>query len=92
MVSIFRTIAHEPDGELYRSLLPIAGVSGTLASRFVNTTAQGIVQAKDGTMTGVSALSGYIQPPGFMPLVFSMIVNFAAQPTSVIEQGTPLAR
>ncbi|MBD0394036.1 MAG: D-alanyl-D-alanine carboxypeptidase, partial [Microcoleus sp. C1-bin4] len=34
-----------------------------------------ILQAKTGTLSGVSALSGYIEVPDYEPLVFSIIVN-----------------
>ena len=63
-------------------LLPVGGVSGTLASRFVDTVGQGRVHAKTGTLTGVNALSGYINRTGLgtdssRQLVFS-IVNFGS--------------
>lgn len=81
-----RVMANSPLATVYRTSLPIAGVSGTLKSRFQGTTAQGIVLAKTGTMSGVVALSGYINSPNYEPLVFSIIVNQSDQPTSVLRQ------
>ncbi|MDV2995682.1 MAG: D-alanyl-D-alanine carboxypeptidase [Chroococcidiopsis sp. SAG 2025] len=81
-----RAMANSPLASVYRTSLPVAGVSGTLKSRFQGTTAQGIVLAKTGTMSGVVALSGYINPPNYEPLVFSIIVNQSEQPASVLRQ------
>lgn len=81
-----RAMANSPLASVYRTSLPVAGVSGTLKSRFQGTTAQGIVLAKTGTMSGVVALSGYINPPNYEPLVFSIIVNQSDQPGSVLRQ------
>ncbi|MFP4133961.1 MAG: D-alanyl-D-alanine carboxypeptidase/D-alanyl-D-alanine-endopeptidase [Halothece sp.] len=61
--------------EVFRSSLPVAGVSGTLENRFQDTPLEGNLQAKTGTMTGISALSGYVELPNYQPLVFSMMVN-----------------
>ena len=61
--------------DIFRSSLPIAGVSGTLQNRFQDAPLEGNLQAKTGTMTGISALSGYVELPNYQPLVFSMMVN-----------------
>jgi D-alanyl-D-alanine carboxypeptidase/D-alanyl-D-alanine-endopeptidase (penicillin-binding protein 4) len=44
-----------------------------------------MVQAKTGSMTGISALSGYMNAPNYEPLVFSIIVNQSEQPGKVMR-------
>ncbi|MGL5132600.1 MAG: D-alanyl-D-alanine carboxypeptidase/D-alanyl-D-alanine endopeptidase, partial [Planktothrix sp.] len=75
LVQTLRTMATSPLAELYQNSLPIGGVSGTLKRRFTDNSTTGIVQAKTGTMTGVTSLSGYISPPDYQPLVFSITIN-----------------
>lgn len=65
--------------KVFRDSLAIAGIDGTLKNRFKSTIAQKIVQnnltAKTGSLSGVNALSGYIKPPKYSELAFSIIVN-----------------
>jgi D-alanyl-D-alanine carboxypeptidase/D-alanyl-D-alanine-endopeptidase (penicillin-binding protein 4) len=61
---------------LYRSL-PIAGRDGTLATRMRSGSARGRCHAKTGTLTGVSALSGYCITRSRRTLVFSVLMNYA---------------
>ncbi len=80
-------MASSPYAAVYRASLPVAGVSGTLLNRLKNTPAQGVVSAKTGTMSGVLALSGYINAPNYEPLVFSIIVNQSNQSSATIRQA-----
>jgi serine-type D-Ala-D-Ala carboxypeptidase/endopeptidase (penicillin-binding protein 4) len=85
-VQTLQGMARTPAAYLYRASLPLAGKSGTLKGRFQNTSAEGIVQAKTGTLTGVVSLSGYINAPKYEPLVFSIIVNQSDQPATAVRQ------
>ena len=67
-------IAYHDNKVLYDSL-PIAGWDGTLRRRMLDTPAEGNLRAKTGTMTGVSALSGYVNTRDNETIVFSMIFN-----------------
>jgi D-alanyl-D-alanine carboxypeptidase/D-alanyl-D-alanine-endopeptidase (penicillin-binding protein 4) len=59
-----------------------AGESGTLATRLNNTPAVGHLQAKTGTLSGVSALAGWARPDGQQPFNFVVITNGVAGPVS----------
>lgn len=64
--------------------LPIAGKDGTLARRMKGTAAEGTVLAKTGTMTGVSALSGYVVTAEGETLAFAMLMqNFTGSSARV---------
>lgn len=68
-------MAETPLFSTYYNSLSIAGSTGTLRNRFRNTTIAGNLRGKTGTMNGISALSGYFDPPHYEPLIFSIIVN-----------------
>ncbi len=82
-----KLMAQTPQASVYRASLPTAGVTGSLQHRFLNTTAQGNLQAKTGTLSGVSALSGYLDVPGYQPLVVSIMVNQSDQSTTTLRQA-----
>jgi len=83
LVQTLQAMAQIPEADVFRRSLAVSGVSGTLKNRFRNTSAQGIVSAKTGTITGVVALSGYVAPPNSAPLVFSLIANSSASAGTV---------
>jgi serine-type D-Ala-D-Ala carboxypeptidase/endopeptidase (penicillin-binding protein 4) len=62
-------------------LLPIAGGSGTLSNRFLDTDAgratAGLLRAKTGSLTGTNALAGFVTDGSGRVLTFSLISNDA---------------
>ncbi|MEG4057807.1 D-alanyl-D-alanine carboxypeptidase/D-alanyl-D-alanine-endopeptidase [Microcoleus sp. Pol7_B2] len=88
LVETLRFMANSPAASIYRQSLSIAGESGTLKNRFNNTPNRVMLQAKTGTMSGVSALSGYIEVPNYEPLVFSIIVNQSDLSTAKMRSAT----
>jgi D-alanyl-D-alanine carboxypeptidase/D-alanyl-D-alanine-endopeptidase (penicillin-binding protein 4) len=64
----------EPAGDDFFESLPRAGVEGTLSNRMEGTAAEGRCRAKTGTISGVSALSGYCDIAG-EPVAFSILMN-----------------
>ncbi len=59
----------------FLTAMPIGGVDGTLEKRMQWDSGGRHVRAKTGTMSGVSALTGYVWPDGKQPLVFSILMN-----------------
>jgi D-alanyl-D-alanine carboxypeptidase/D-alanyl-D-alanine-endopeptidase (penicillin-binding protein 4) len=73
----------EPIADAFVASLAVAGRSGTLADRMRGTAAQDRCRGKTGTLTAVSALSGYCRAPGGRVVAFSILMNgvdtYAAQ-------------
>jgi D-alanyl-D-alanine carboxypeptidase/D-alanyl-D-alanine-endopeptidase (penicillin-binding protein 4) len=61
-------------GEDFIASLPVAGQDGTIADRMEGTAAAGRCRAKTGTLTGVSALSGYCFNRSGRTIVFSALM------------------
>ena len=66
---------HSRCAQVFEAALPIAGLDGTLRTRMRDTPACGRVRAKTGTLTGVSALSGYARTRQGELLAFSVMMN-----------------
>ncbi|MFI6906294.1 D-alanyl-D-alanine carboxypeptidase/D-alanyl-D-alanine-endopeptidase [Nonomuraea sp. NPDC050394] len=80
ITQLLSAVRAKPWFPAYYDSLPIAGeqdrlVGGTLRSRMRGTPAAGNVHAKTGSLTGVTALSGYVTSADGEPLVFSIMLN-----------------
>ncbi len=67
--------AHQPWGAEFEGTLPAGAVDGSLSERFLNSPAAGLIHAKTGTLSHVSALSGYGQTAAGKRFVFSIFCN-----------------
>jgi serine-type D-Ala-D-Ala carboxypeptidase/endopeptidase (penicillin-binding protein 4) len=85
VIALLRYMHESPHAQEWMSLLPVGGEDGTLASRFVGTPAAGRVHAKTGSLSHVSALSGYIQRVNGKWVVFSILVNNYNAPTAEVR-------
>ena len=63
------------EGGALDKALPVAGGTGTLHRRFVNTPAAGRIRAKTGSLEGVAALSGWASTQDGTAMAFSMLAN-----------------
>ncbi|MEV4352520.1 D-alanyl-D-alanine carboxypeptidase/D-alanyl-D-alanine-endopeptidase, partial [Actinoplanes sp. NPDC049596] len=84
LVRLLLAVRAEPWFATWFAALPVAGnpdprIGGTLRKRMLGTPAAGLVHAKTGSLTGASALSGYVSGP--RPVVFSVILNNQLAPT-----------
>jgi len=70
----------------FASLLPVAGVDGSLRLRFANSKAKGKVFAKTGSLPHTSALSGYALRRDGHRLAFSILVNNYNGPSASIRE------
>ncbi|ACB51129.1 probable D-alanyl-D-alanine carboxypeptidase [Crocosphaera subtropica ATCC 51142] len=85
LVNLLTLMIQTPDAEIYRNSLAVGGINGTLKNRFKDTVMEGKVQAKTGTLSGSSSLSGYIEPANYEQLAFSIMVNQSNLPASELR-------
>ncbi len=75
VVKLLRYMYDSPQRANWISLLPVGGQDGTLATRLGDGAAAGHIHAKTGSLSHVSALSGYAEKPGGQWVAFSILVN-----------------
>lgn len=74
-VKLLTYMSHHRSRDAFIDALPIAGVDGSLRSRFKGTSAEGNVRAKTGSLGYVDSLSGFLTDAGGEKLVFSIMLN-----------------
>jgi len=82
IVQLLTYARRQPWGTVFEESLPIANIDGTLSDRFANSPAAGLVHAKTGTLSHVSALSGYGQTLDGRHFAFSIFCNNYNLPSS----------
>jgi len=74
-VQLLLYATRQPWGVAFEESLPVSGVDGSLADRFLNTPAGGLVHAKTGSLSHVNTLSGYGETKTGKRFVFSIFCN-----------------
>ncbi len=86
LIAVLTAIWRDPRHvDAFRSALPVAGVSGTLANQLKDTPASGRVWAKTGSMSNVRSLSGYLMTLDDEPIVFTFMATGFHVPASQID-------
>lgn len=75
LVKILKGMYDSELKEVWFDIQPLAGVDGTLRRRMKNTSAEGNVRAKTGTISNVRGLSGYVTDKDGKDYIFSFLVN-----------------
>ena len=88
LVELLIDLRQQPNGELFYTSLPVAGMDGTLANRMTAAPLRGNVHAKTGTLSGIRSLSGYLTTAAGDPVVFSFIVNNHLRSAAEVDRVT----
>lgn len=86
LVSTLQIMATHPQAQVYLDSLAVAGVSGTLRNRLRGTSLAGNLRGKTGALTGNVSLTGYLKPPGYEPLVVSILINHSDRHANQLRQ------
>lgn len=86
IATLLKFMANGPLHEQWIGMLPIGGVDGSLRLRFRTLRLHGEIHAKTGSLTHVSALSGYAVRDDGSLLAFSIMVNNYGVTTSTIRE------
>jgi D-alanyl-D-alanine carboxypeptidase/D-alanyl-D-alanine-endopeptidase (penicillin-binding protein 4) len=85
IVKLLRYMYASPQRDNFLSILPVGGQDGTLNSRFAGPSIAGRIHAKTGSLSHVSALSGYAQRRQGDWIAFSILVNNYNGPTAAVR-------
>lgn len=75
LAALLRLAVTQPTLGTVLAGLPVAGWTGTLANRFLRSSALGVVRAKTGTLTSVSTLAGVVHDKDGRLLSFVLIAD-----------------
>jgi serine-type D-Ala-D-Ala carboxypeptidase/endopeptidase (penicillin-binding protein 4) len=76
LVRFLRAMNTHPNGAAWRSTLAVSGDSeGSLRSRLLDSLTRGQVEAKTGTLNGVSTLAGYARAASGKTYAFAILLN-----------------
>ncbi|MGO1971988.1 MAG: D-alanyl-D-alanine carboxypeptidase/D-alanyl-D-alanine endopeptidase [Propionibacteriaceae bacterium] len=90
LVRVLDKIRHEPWFPVFEDALPLAGnpdrmVGGSLSDRMRGTAAENNARGKTGSLTGVTALSGYVRGEDGRLYIFSMLSEYEDESPRPVE-------
>jgi D-alanyl-D-alanine carboxypeptidase/D-alanyl-D-alanine-endopeptidase (penicillin-binding protein 4) len=85
VVKLLSYMYASPARDNFLSILPVGGQDGTLGARFSDPSIAGRIHAKTGSLSHVSALSGYAQRRRGDWIAFSILVNNYNGPTAEVR-------
>jgi serine-type D-Ala-D-Ala carboxypeptidase/endopeptidase (penicillin-binding protein 4) len=92
-VKLLVYMAHSPHFQDFYDSLPVAGKDGTLAERFVDSSAAGKIHAKTGSIEHVNTLSGYMDLPSGRRVAFSILAdNHAVESSGALRTLDSIAQ
>jgi serine-type D-Ala-D-Ala carboxypeptidase/endopeptidase (penicillin-binding protein 4) len=86
VTTLLRYMAKSPINDDWFSLLAVSGVDGTLEHRMKNQKIKGRIVGKTGSLSHVSALSGYVLRRNGTRYAFSILVNNYNAPSSDVRE------
>jgi serine-type D-Ala-D-Ala carboxypeptidase/endopeptidase (penicillin-binding protein 4) len=86
LVSILNVIKSEKYFSAFEKSLPVAGVSGGMASMLKGSIAEKNLKAKTGNMEKIKSYAGYVKNAGGKDIAFAIIVNNYSCNNAVLKQ------
>lgn len=84
-VRLLRYMWGRPERDAWIESLPIGGIDGTLQHRFTSVDGANRVHAKTGSLSHVTAMSGYLQNASGRWIIFSMMANAEVNASSEVQ-------
>ena len=75
VVDLLGAMSRHPHAALYLDTLAEPGEDGSMRRRYTDKALVGRLQAKTGTIAGVSTLAGFIERPDGRKLAFAVLIN-----------------
>ncbi len=87
LTRLLYTMQQEPAlGLHFRNALAMSGMNGSLKNRFKTMRSADKIQAKTGTLNGVSTLSGYFTTRNNRELIVTIMINHALENNALLKQ------
>jgi D-alanyl-D-alanine carboxypeptidase/D-alanyl-D-alanine-endopeptidase (penicillin-binding protein 4) len=86
LVELLELMANSEYNDIFLNSLAVAGKTGTLKNRFQDTVIVDQFYGKTGTLSGISALSGYLKRENQDTLVISIIINNSTEKSSTLRK------